>query len=599
MPRRENLFRYGLISLLGLALLLPGLASAQSLATQVEKEILNNWRVRKEVLHVGQDPLGTKQLDAIKRIMKRHGLRGLPSVSLALVQEILDADEKTPITEDPRFEYARDFSPNLPALDYILCRNSQSHIGLSRAIGSCISGLQLELDQSVGKFRWLTNLFLYAWHVYLVLALIFLVFLLATYTGPVTRYLGQVSRGFRQEMLIGLLLLLLVIAFLLGSWPAVCMLSLFLFWRFLPFGEKAIAFVLVLFGALLPLSLHLPALHLEHQKEVTSLLERPYEGMFVQQRIGQLENWMKEHPQDELALFTLGRLHKELRNYEQARSYFKKAIDARPKWHKPVVGLALIDYIEGSLPQAVLRLQKATSLAPRSALAHFNLSKILLKETRLEEGQAELMKAKEIDPDRFAQLNRASNPNDHSEFLVDEELSQAEVSSRVWKPLGATESLRNQLLKDRFPTLSIRSYWLLLIGGIILCTLLGTLWPGPAASEIREESDQKNRQIGYLDVFDVNGSTQPPKQGRAWKSVQRQWSTLFIPGYHHLFLGNYGKASFWILLSVALITPLLFARCFLTEPNSTPFASSFLFFNLGMTSFVGVYVYLVWDSLRQ
>lgn len=384
------------------------------------QEIADAWYVRKEITSVGNDPLGAQQLEQIRKLQRRYDLIALPSVSLALLREL---EKRGTGQREERLRYAEGFAPEHPAVAYFQCRETRGVSDLFIAIRSCLQGLKWELSRNEGKLRFLANFFFSGLHAFLWVSLAFSAFLLFRYGIPMSRALSQSLRHISPSGAIFLTIFISGLAGLYLGWIGPTSILFFLLWRYVNRGERLVLLFLWILAALLPVAMVLPSFAVRYERNLVSVLENPFEGALLSERAATLERWISEHPDDAEALFTLARIERETGRPTNARELYKKVSALRPDWHKPIVNLAVIEYIEKSPDAAVSLLKKAVSVAPHSVVAHFDLGKIYLNQTRLDEARDLLKKSKDIDPQLFSEANRISDTSEASRFLVDESLS--------------------------------------------------------------------------------------------------------------------------------------------------------------------------------
>ncbi|MFH1262513.1 MAG: tetratricopeptide repeat protein [Pseudomonadota bacterium] len=539
------------------------------------QEIADAWRVRKEVVAVGTDRLGGKQLDQIQKISRKYGITALPNISLALLQEIR---ERGGSQKAELLAYAESFAPRFPAVSYFSCGGIWDLVTSTTALPSCIQGARASWERTDSRLRVITNLFVTFLATIASVGILFLFFLLSRYWIPVCRALSQAIPWASPSGIGVLFFLLSLLSWSLVGWLGPALILFALLWRYTSRGERGVLFLFWLAVGLFPLALYGPSLTIRYHHSIVPILEQPFEGDLFEERALRLGRWVADHPDDAEAFFTLGRIEKETGCLDEAKRDYQKAAALRPGWYKPIVNLSTISHIEKAPEEAVASLQKALSMNPRSVVANFNLGKIYLDQRRLDEARISLTRARDLDAQRFADLDRLSNASDPTGFLMDESISPEEIRSRIWGFSDDLTTIRNGLFDDYFPGISLTRFWALLSVVLVLSFGVGLKWP---AGNVREAfgAAAVRPQSASVDVFD-------PKMSRAfkreyspihayWEAFGGRWCTLLLPGLQHFFRENYLRGVFGLSLSLWLLIRGGFTSLLLRDPNSMAGLPSF------------------------
>jgi tetratricopeptide (TPR) repeat protein len=591
-----------LCSGIALALLLSTAGIAAEIPSEWDRprqEIADAWRVRKEVISVGNDPVGAKQLEQIRKLQRRYGLTALPLLSLSLVRETRDPGESP---QEERLRYAELFAPNFPAIAYSQCAGIRNFHTFVQGIVSCFQGAQWELLRPDGQLRLLANAFFAGFHAFVLVSLLFLSFFLLRYGVAISRALSHTMKYVTPSGIVFLVFLVSLLAWLYLGWMGPALVLFFVLWRHVNWKERSVLIFLWLLALLLPLAMYAPAFLIRYERGIVATLEKPLEDISLAEKATQLQRWISRHPEDADALFTLGIIEKETGRLENAKEWYRKASALRPGWHKPIVNLATIAFIQKNPEEAVSLLQKAISISPQSVAAHFDLGKIYLNETRLDEARVSLKKSKDIDAALFAELDRISDPSNSQDFLIDESLSEEEILPRIWGFSPDLRDDRNALYQSYFPNLSLAMYWTLLGAIILLSLALNQKWPARSLREEAAPADPRP-QSSSVDIFDPNLSRAFKREysplHALWEKFQERWCTLLIPGLHHLFRENFVRALFWLFSSTGILILLLERDRWIVGPYHLPGFPAFPLAAVLLSVFGVIYIYEAIRAIRS
>jgi tetratricopeptide (TPR) repeat protein len=101
-------------------------------------------------------------------------------------------------------------------------------------------------------------------------------------------------------------------------------------------------------------------------------------------------------PRNEGALFWYSEFLLEMRRFDEAAVYSRRAQDAAPRWLMPVVGAGNIQMMSGHVELALPEYQRALALDPNFGVAYEFLGLAHLKQGRSDEALGELQKANEL-----------------------------------------------------------------------------------------------------------------------------------------------------------------------------------------------------------
>lgn len=568
---------------------------------QPRREIMDLWRVRKEVVSIGDNFVGEKQLGQIRSVQNRFRLSDLPILSLTLLKETIQLGSSG--VEDQRLQFAETFSPDLSSLDFARCRIDKLSSGIVEAIKHCFAGFQKELKYSDGKLRLFSNLIFLGINVIIFLFLAFILLLVAKYTRPFTQYWTRRFIHISPLGLIAFTVLFLFASWALGGWVICFSLLILLIWRHLSQSEKAGLIGLLIFIAAIPFAFFLPVLQLRYERDIGSILERPLYGMNLSAKAKRLESWLEHHPEDVESLFVLAQIEKQTGRYKKARELYERIPPLRPQWHKPIINLATIDYAEDLEEDAIKKLEKASSLEPRSFLAYYNLTRIYRKKMQLDQARHYLEKAKEINVALIGKLDQTNQSDDIRQFLFDESLSKEELSPRIWRITPQVVQERNQIFSAWFPMFTPMYFWAVIFLTIFFSFAIERKWPMIGSS--REQEDERETEPGDqpLDVFNPNITKQIQKKYSLvtdlLPKLNKEWVTVFFPGGHLLLKGRPILSLVFMLLCLVCLLPSFLHTSFVKNPLSTPDIPSFSFATTGLVLFGFLYLGLVINAFRK
>lgn len=587
-----------------------------------EKEIEEAWRVRREVISVRPESLGGAELDRIHQIQLRYGLSSLPVPSVVLLREAEERLDTSPSAAQELIEYANLFSPDIPLLQYFHCSLRGSKGGAIESMKICLGALQRDWNTDDARLRILTNLYLGGFFGLLLFSLAFGLAILSRYASPVAHHWAHRFRRASPRGIQLLFLFLLILVWIGTGWLGAGLILAFFLWKYLPLGERITATLLLVVAAALPLGLRAPALYLHYRNDITPQLADPLEGRDLADRAKRLQAWSKDHPEDGLALFALAQIETRVGRVAEARELFERATRVSASWYKPYVNLAILSYSEKDVGAAISQLQRAISLAPQALLPHFNLGKILYQETRLEEGKAEMTKAKNADPSRFEILQRltAAPKASSSVILTEEKIDESELRSRIWQVTPEIRAIERRFHSGLFPTFPLPLYWIVL-GGVWLAAMLFSILK-PASrlprscekcglpscalcdSSVERESLCTQCYHIYVRLDSIDPVARQEKERRInrhrqWRTLRERWSTIALPGLHRLFRGDIGSAWLWLLPATVALTPVIFASYFLKTSSELAGLPMFPWTALCMTLFGMVFLGALFDAIRR
>jgi len=98
-------------------------------------------------------------------------------------------------------------------------------------------------------------------------------------------------------------------------------------------------------------------------------------------------------------LSNLGIVYYELQEYRLSAQYYLKALDIKPDFVQALYGLAKTYVATGRLPDAIIKLEKAAKISPKSALVYFELAKTYALNRDYKKAYSAYLKVVELNPD--------------------------------------------------------------------------------------------------------------------------------------------------------------------------------------------------------
>ncbi len=577
------------------------------------QEITTAWRVHQEAVARGQKKIAKEELEHIWNIQNRYALDAIPSLSVALLNEVTAIG---PEMKDD-LDYAEKFSPELSALDTFRCQRGDWPEGTLAAFRRCIHGLYHDMTTPAGILRATSNFVLMFTHVIAALAVILSLFFLFKHGRAMLHYWCHMIRQLMPLTAIPMALMAGVLIWVAFGWVGPPLLLLFLLWRYLSLGERLVAGATLLGAALLPLLLLIPALQLRYQSSILSLLAEPMDGLTLARAGERLRNWIEEHPSDSEAIFALAQIEKHTERFGSARQTLEKTIRVRPNWYKPLVNLGSIDYLEKRTSAAIEHFQQAIASNPQSIRAYFNVAKIYYQETRLDEGRAAQNKAKEIDSNLFGQFQRLNPPQESQWFMLEEKLSLSDMEPRIWALTPDVFRTRDELHASLFPTLPVPLYWALLGGTFLLSVAWRKIRPilrppgacekcgQPSCATCDPSVERETLCSQCYHIFVRLESIEPEARRakerqvarhRMKKDLSQRWSAVVVPGLHRLARDESIFGFLFIGLGLLFLMPLLFRSELIALPYTFPGFPMFPTLSALALGFGAVYLMSLYDA---
>jgi tetratricopeptide (TPR) repeat protein len=107
---------------------------------------------------------------------------------------------------------------------------------------------------------------------------------------------------------------------------------------------------------------------------------------------------LSKDPGNKFAFYNLGLIAQTHKTTAIAENFYRIAIEIDPKFANPLFNLAIIRQNAGAFPEAIDLYRRVIAIEPNNAGAHFNLGLALRSNGQRVEGDAELAKAQQLDP---------------------------------------------------------------------------------------------------------------------------------------------------------------------------------------------------------
>ena len=116
---------------------------------------------------------------------------------------------------------------------------------------------------------------------------------------------------------------------------------------------------------------------------------------------------LSKDPQDKYAYYNLGQIAQTRNKPTAAESYYRLALDVDPKLSAALFNLAIVRSNAGAMPEAADLYRRVIAVEPNNAAAHFNLGLVLRSTGSKADSDAELGRARELDPKLVAPATAA------------------------------------------------------------------------------------------------------------------------------------------------------------------------------------------------
>jgi tetratricopeptide (TPR) repeat protein len=123
----------------------------------------------------------------------------------------------------------------------------------------------------------------------------------------------------------------------------------------------------------------------------------------------EFEEELRLNAADAGAEYELGELARQARQWDEAIKHFGRAVQIDPRFYAPLIGLGKSLLSAGRAAEAIGPLEKAASIAPGEAVAHYQLSFAYLRVGREAEAKKEMALFQEI-KDREAHQRQVIRP---------------------------------------------------------------------------------------------------------------------------------------------------------------------------------------------
>jgi tetratricopeptide (TPR) repeat protein len=333
------------------------------------------------------------------------GMSRLPDLSAgALARGVQAASQKDFARARWALEAAERFDPGRPETAFAEASVDWLQGDYPGAVAARLRAYPRMFTQPLERYLWFQNLLTWSLVLLLVTGVLFLAVQMLAKGSSLYRDLADLfGRRLPRPAALG-------VAGLALLWPLALPHGVFwlpLYWSILLWGygsrsERTVLIALWLVLGLGPLWLDAQRRHVAvalspPARAMESLQERRLYGSLFSD-LGVLRSIL---PESVAVKHLLADVHRSLDQWELARSLYRQVLEKEPENTSALLDLgAYLFLVKGDFGGAIQSFQKAATLDPRSAAAHYNLSQAYSESYMFDEQRAALKKAQDIDPAR-------------------------------------------------------------------------------------------------------------------------------------------------------------------------------------------------------
>lgn len=412
------------------------------------------WAARKKALAAGDVKAADGALDRLYQEELNLGLTNLFLYSSALIREGAAASREGKVKEGlDLVERAAALSPDFPPAYFSASRISLGSLDIAGALSYGLKGVRSVPRSFFSALSALGNALFGVLGALLMSIALYTAIILIRYAKLFSHDVGDLFPGHPPRLaVLALGLLILFLPLLLDVGPlwlvAWCLLLTF------PYGNRGEIAVTIVFFLLLASS---PAV----LRMVASFLASTPSGVvqdLAQARAGEwntgmedsLKEWAKNNAGDREVLTVIGLIEKKKGDLRSAADFYGKAQTAASSSADDAslsarvhVNLGNVLFGLGNQDGAVKEYKKAIEQDPDMASAHYNLGQVYIKRGMIE-GEQELRKAKDLDPDLSAYYTEIFSPA-LNRLLIDEGIPVGVLINRFLSPTPEKAQIMNGL----------------------------------------------------------------------------------------------------------------------------------------------------------
>jgi tetratricopeptide (TPR) repeat protein len=444
-----------------------------------EPDMAKSFAVWRKAIEKGDETEAFTEVGKSVSIMGRMGTSNLFSISnicLSLAGKALSAGSSDQAVTLAR--YAILFAPANPDAYFFLAR--AQFVADKKdvvAIGvSVINGLRAMASDRFRRDAFLADAALYvAMALLMTFGVAFLSFFVRNYASVfmnITDFMPSVQQGW-WKFAAGIILMLIPLVF--GGWLFLILAAPLFLWPTLIRQGKAVAF---LFAVVVFLA---PQLFGYMAKSAALAEADTYRALYLLSKDtwdyetkAALEKEREAQPDNKLISFALGLLNKMRKDKDAAVKAYKAEADKGDL--RALVNMGNAYYVAKEYEDAVSKYKKALEVNPQSAEAHFNLSVTYTEMVRTEDSAAEYKKAGAIDAMRVNEMVAATKDQDHHRRVVDFPITSDDLASYERELGEKTWAMAEHMWTANFIPLSIGVYMYVAAVFAVLLLLSEAFW---------------------------------------------------------------------------------------------------------------------------
>jgi tetratricopeptide (TPR) repeat protein len=538
------------------------------------------WFQRKAEILAGEDPVGTRNLNAIYDAQLDRGIRNIHILSSLLLRESLSALRRKDFERaESLCQYAKQYAPDYPPTYFTMARIhwGQSKFRITPVAREWVQGVYATLRNfRIVFFKSLNLIYLFS----SALLLTFIVFTIATALKHLSLYVYDLRKKFDLTPVKLLLGVGKALAFIVPVVLKFDLLWTLLYWNILLWGymarrEKQMLVVFLLILVYVPWILDETVEFLEKpDPTVLMRLEEANRGSWNREVEEGFQKWGQERPGDSDVLFTLGLLSKREGNYKKAERYYEDALDIDPEWAECISNLGNVYLCTGKVEDAIEQYERAITFSPQGWAYYFNLHRATSRDSILssERGGEALDTANRLNSERVAFHTRIYS--DHvNRSMVDEIISVQRLWRRVLIFFQARYYSPATLFKAWTRDVSLVYGFIYPVHFLALLCLISVLCsrvnfpkrcpmcgtPSVKFLPSRIQGDAIcfacNRLFVRKDSIDPKMKEKKSKQVKGYGKRKALFRTVFsfvIPGGGHLWKGQSVKGSIFVFIFFVL-----------------------------------------------
>jgi tetratricopeptide (TPR) repeat protein len=406
---------------------------------QISKEIEKEWFLRE------------KNPESMKNIREKgldEGIGNIEEISASLVTEgyrTLKNDSEKAMT---LFHEAKELSPDYPPAYYASGKAYWKHsaFNIFKTLDEFLSGFKASFRNFWWSFFTVGNISI----ALIISALLsFLLFSILM----VIRYFPLLKHDIRERLtqvpsLIFKLSPFFIIALFLFLNPGfiyLYLLVLILLWPYFSVREKGIGLFSLAFLAFIPLIIPLLLLFVSAQSSpgLKAIVEIN-KGWTDKRGIADLEDHLKNNPEDKEALLSLALAKKRSGSFTEALTLFKNLSDVESFSDRAYNNIGNVYAARKNFEGAIANYNKALEKNPNLVSAHYNLSQVYRETLMFDEGEKEYEEARKIDPDLLKTFSSLKGQS-FNRLVIDEGLRKSEIWRNAINRTNANEKLAESI----------------------------------------------------------------------------------------------------------------------------------------------------------